>query len=176
MFISLPGIGNIATINPQIANALTTAYAYHDLEKKQTYRGGGYTERHIIPVWNTVKRFSSAVPLEVEIASILHDIVEDTSFDLNLVRQNFGDKVSDLVWRLTDEPGLSRIERKSKTYPKIRMDKWAILIKLADRYVNTLGSEKKEMYQKEFASFKKNLYISNMWETPWSELEKITKE
>src|SRR5688572_4658584 len=99
----------------QLEKALTLARQMHN---NQPYRGKSYVDGHIIPVLKKVQQYTS-IP-EVLVASVLHDIVEDTSVSLAYIRQEFGATVADLVWRVTDEPGLTRVERKLKTYPKIR--------------------------------------------------------
>jgi len=166
-------IAGVTDHRPAIESALSISVRYHDYQNKQTYRGGSYTRNHIIPVWRKVRE--SRPPLYVEVAAILHDIAEDTEYSVDLVRRDFGAEVADLVWRLTDEPGGNRALRKARTYPKIKANKWAVLIKLADRYINTKGSEKKEMYQREFDSFKKNLYTPGVWNAQWKELERVTQ-
>jgi hypothetical protein len=41
--------------------------------------------------------------------------------------------VAELAWRVSDEPGETRAERKAATYPKIRGCPRAVVLKLADR-------------------------------------------
>lgn len=42
-------------------------------------------------------------PREVVVAGILHDVVEDTDCEIDLIRKSFGKKVADLVLALTQE-------------------------------------------------------------------------
>ncbi len=140
----------------------------------QPYRGKSYVEGHIIPVLTKVGEFTS-LPY-VQVAAVLHDIVEDTDVHLSYIKKEFGEGVADLVWRVTDEPGLTRLERKLKTYQKIRASMYATLIKLCDRYVNTDGSTKLDMYRKEFPAFKQALWRPGQWDSLWKDLERITNK
>lgn len=87
-------------------------------------------------------------------AAYLHDVLEDTSVSIDELTDEFGAEVADLVWRVTDEPGRNRKERKVKTYPKIKGNRGATLIKMADRIANVhQGGSLVSMYQKEHDEF-----------------------
>lgn len=100
-------------------------------------------------------------PISTErIAGILHDVAEDTDVTLEDIEKYFGLPVKDAVWRVTNEPGVNRVERASKTYPKMVTDE-SIAIKLADRIANvenslTSGSRFGLMYLKEHQTFRIN--------------------
>jgi (p)ppGpp synthase/HD superfamily hydrolase len=88
----------------------------------------------------------------------LHDILEDTPLSYNDVKKEFGEKVADIVYDVTDELGKNRKERKERTYPKIRANHDAILVKICDRIANANNSKKLnkrmfEMYKKEHRDF-----------------------
>ena len=110
---------------------------------------------------------------DVIAAAWLHDVVEDTGVSVDQIRQMYGDKVAQIVWAVTDEPGVNRAERKKNTLPKIAQDKDAALIKLADRVANVMASQGDErrlaMYRQEQPAFKSALKdiapYSDMWET-----------
>lgn len=154
----------------KIQSAMELAREKHS---HQTYRGGvgSYYYKHILQVLRVVKEYTTKP--EVLIAAVLHDIVEDSDVSLEEVENLYGKQVRDLVWRLTDESGLNRKERKLKTYPKIRGDKFAVLIKLADRYINMKGSEKLKMYQYEYPDFRNALYVHGQWDALWDALDKL---
>jgi (p)ppGpp synthase/HD superfamily hydrolase len=100
------------------------------------------------------------------VAAWLHDSLEDTNLDYELIRDRFGDEVAELVWRVTDEPGQNRKERKAATYLKTRQDEKAIALKLADRIANVRASKQNNpklfrMYAKEQPEFSQAL-------RPWS--------
>ena len=52
---------------------------------------------------------------QAQIAGYLHDVVEDTPVQLEAVRREFGDKISECVALVTDEKGANRKERKRRT-------------------------------------------------------------
>lgn len=92
------------------------------------------------------------------IASILHDTLEDTPLSYNDIKKAFGKEVAEIVYCVTDELGRNRNERKEKTYPKIRSNWKATVVKICDRIANINQSkeynrELYEMYKKEHSLF-----------------------
>jgi guanosine-3',5'-bis(diphosphate) 3'-pyrophosphohydrolase len=123
-------------------------------------------------------------------AGHLHDAVEDAPDESsgdkirNLIMDQCGDDVLDLVLAVTDEPGANRPERKLKTYPKICRAGWrAVALKVSDRIVNMLASACDEfpyrapMYAKEYKDFR--LYLRGVGlgiqplQQMWSRLDEI---
>lgn len=81
-------------------------------------------------------------------ATLLHDVVEDTSVSIEILRQRFGDEIAALVdgvTKLTKIKFESRAEAQAENFRKMVMamvkDIRVIIVKLADRYHNmgTLG-------------------------------------
>lgn len=115
-----------------------------------------------------VKYFLEGIRCEEDIvvAGILHDTIEDSDLSYNDVKIIFDEDIAEIVYAVTDELGRNRKERKEKTYPKIK-DNWkAVLVKIADRFANASHSKdhnKKmfEMYKKEHAGFIDALYNDN---------------
>lgn len=111
--------------------------------------------------------------LPILIASWLHDTLEDTATSYSDLKNIFGIEVAEIVFCVTDELARNRKERKQKTYPKIRSNSKAVIIKVADRIANVKygvekGNEKFiEMYRNEFEDFQKELriyrHIDDMW-------------
>jgi (p)ppGpp synthase/HD superfamily hydrolase len=96
------------------------------------------------------------------IGAWLHDSIEDTDLTKHEVEAEFGSDVADIVWRVTDEAGGNRKERKARTYPKTRESEDAIILKLADRIANVesslvTGGDLLHMYRKEHAYFTESL-------------------
>jgi (p)ppGpp synthase/HD superfamily hydrolase len=96
------------------------------------------------------------------IACILHDTLEDTSLSYNDIKKAFGKEVAEIVYCVTDELGRDRKERKEKTYPKLKANWKAVVVKICDRIANVSQSEEYntglyEMYKKEHNAFYFNL-------------------
>jgi len=93
-----------------------------------------------------------------------HDLVEDPKLTArDLLLAGASRVVVNAILALSDEPGANRAERKAKTYPKIRKDRWALIGKLCDRIANveygiaTRNMEKHLMYLGEFPEFERQL-------------------
>lgn len=112
-------------------------------------------------------------------AAWLHDVAEDTATSLTEIETVFGADVSDIVQRVTDEPGANRKERKSKTYPKIRTHRGATIVKLCDRIANVEASKanpkKMSMYLSEHPEFRKALFVPGIADPLWLRLETLLK-
>ena len=117
---------------------------------------------------------------EIFVAAHLHDLIEDTAVKGHHIAELFGADMATLVWRVTDEPGENREDRKRKTYPKIREDKRAIILKLADRIANMECAKKDNrgvfnMYVREYEDFRNALFdpeekdpvVRELWHSLW---------
>ncbi len=94
------------------------------------------------------------------VASVLHDTLEDTDLSYNDLKKAFGEEVAEIVYAVTDELGRNRIERKNKTYPKIRANWKAAVVKICDRIANMEQSKRYnqrlfEVYRNEYTDFRK---------------------
>lgn len=71
-------------------------------------------------------------------ASLLHDVVEDTEYTLDEIKQRFGELVFSLVKELTNDPiemgGVSK--EKYLINKMLNMTSWGLVIKLCDRLHN----------------------------------------
>jgi (p)ppGpp synthase/HD superfamily hydrolase len=162
-------------------SARTMAVAAHG---DQRYGEQPYSD-HLEEVVAVLHRFGASLENEATapllVAAWLHDSVEDTALGHEEVAVTFGPVVADLVWRVTDEPGRNRKERKAATYPKIAADETAILLKLADRIANVESSIRYElrlleMYRKEQQSFQAALRPhcqSELAERMWAALDEL---
>ena len=128
--------------------------------------------------------FSQEVFPKLHIAAYLHDILEDTSCKQSEITEEFGSEVSDLVFRVTDEPGSNRVERKRLTYPKIAPSYLAVVLKLADRIANMQRSivhrfeESKYIreYIEEYPEFRGTLKTPDTDpEEMWNHLDRLMK-
>lgn len=115
---------------------------------------------HVLEVKAIAEKHSA--PSEVLIACILHDTIEDTDTTYNDIKKIFGMEVAEIVYAVTDELGKNRKERKRKTYPKIRKDIRAVIVKLCDRIANVRHSKTGthghySMYARENEEFLKSI-------------------
>lgn len=153
--------------------------------KNQTYGDGNDAKPyiiHLISVSDILNRFGFySIDYErgriLQIASLLHDTIEDAGIKFKDIEKSFGKDVAEIVYCVTDELGRNRKERHEKTYPKIRANRNAIVVKLADRIANVEYSSKNrsrqmDMYRSEFQDFKHHLYNGENIEM-WNHLEKI---
>lgn len=152
--------------------------AYFAISKhgNQTYDGYPYYF-HLEQVVDVLKEFEFTEDKYI-ISGYLHDVMEDCDASYNDIKETFGEEVAEIVYAVTDELGRNRKERKSKTYPKIKANNDAIVVKLADRLANLRNSIQKkpqmaEMYSKEFEVFKKELFDLHHYEARrlWDEIE-----
>lgn len=145
---------------------------------------------HLLAVIEVLERFGYKISesnFDIKVANLLvaawlHDVLEDTVLTKAHLVYDFGEEITQLVWKVTDEPGKSRKEKKQATYPKIKSDIWAIVLKLADRIANVeAGLKMKQqgnknlfnMYQKEYSDFRQNLYTDEGPSAMWAHLDSL---
>lgn len=116
----------------------------------------------------------------IRIACQGHDLGEDAGATREkLLAAGFPARSVDIIMAVTDEPGETRKERKLATYPKIKRDRLAIIVKLCDRIANVefaltqVRGGKSRMYKKEHAEFERQLRDRNdsQLEPLWKHLE-----
>lgn len=96
--------------------------------------------------------------MAILVSCALHDSLEDSELSYNDIKKAFGEEVAEIVYCVTDELGRNRGEKKQNTYPKIR-DNWkATVVKICDRIANVSHSkkynkERYKMYKDEHESF-----------------------
>lgn len=142
-------------------------------------------EHHLQMVGEILRRFGfhseNDDHFPLLISAWLHDSLEDTDLTKAEIEAVFGNEVADLVWRVTDEDGANRKERKAKTYLKLRESEQAIILKLADRIANVESSLQNNpgllrMYAKEQFHFSESLKPFSQSEKSfkmWEHLEKL---
>jgi guanosine-3',5'-bis(diphosphate) 3'-pyrophosphohydrolase len=119
--------------------ALTFATTAHAGQKRKNSRDDYIT--HPIRVAERLERegFSE----ELVCAGYLHDVVEDTVYELEDIEKNFGKKVATLVAAHTEDKSKSWKERKQHTIDTIKSaDKEVKYLIIADKLDNLLGLEK----------------------------------
>lgn len=137
---------------------------------------------HLRQVVDVVRKFAGEEPLLLA-AAWLHDSIEDQNLKYSFIKEYLNEEVAKIVFAVTNEGGTNRRERHEKTYPKIRENIDARIIKLADRIANishsiaTKNISKYNMYKKEMGIFKyflhDDLVLSNIEVEMWRELDKL---
>lgn len=142
-----------------VARARAVALRHHG---DQRYGDKPYAY-HLEQVAAVLTRFDLGTP-ELLAAAWLHDVLEDTGATAaDLAAAGIPARVIALVEAVTDEPGATRDERKSKTYPKTAALRDAVALKLADRIANVEagkleGGGKVAKYAREQPSFHAGLH------------------
>jgi guanosine-3',5'-bis(diphosphate) 3'-pyrophosphohydrolase len=107
----------------------------------------------------------------------LHDTLEDTALSYNDIKNEFGGRVAEAVYAVTEEKGRTRQERKPVAhYEAIRANPDACIVKIADRSVNVeeskqSGSRMLEVYRNEHQQFKEKLCAPAMCDSLWAHLD-----
>ena len=151
----------VAAYNPELdRDLITRAFRFAAQAHEGQQRRSG--EDFVLHPWGAAK-ICAQLRLDDETiaAALLHDVVEDTSTDIDDVREEFGDEVAKLVegvTKLTRVHFQSREQAEAENYRKLIMamaeDARVILIKLADRLHNLreieyLGKQKQMQKAKE---------------------------
>ena len=122
-----------------INKAIYWAKKYHGNQKRKS--GEPYYS-HPLEVAYMISDYK--LKTDIVVASILHDIIEDTEVNVEMIQGTFGQRIAEMVDRLTrDRPDGSKLsveEIIANAYKK--QDEEVLLIKLFDRLHNldTLGS------------------------------------
>ena len=95
-----------------------------------------------------------------------------------MLAAGFPSEVVVLAWRLMDEPGKDRCEKKSATLPKIAEERRSVIGKMADRKANGLSSRREKpvkfaRYCEEYPQFRSELFDATDTDLAhaWAELD-----
>ncbi len=141
--------------SPSEMKQLRSAYELAALAHKEQRRKSG--EPYIIHPIAVARIASEELSLDVNsvMAAFLHDVVEDTPYTVEQIKEQFGEDVAYLVKVLTKEKrdysqGSSQIENFKQMLGSMNYDIRALLIKLSDRLHNmrTLSSMRPEKQMK----------------------------
>ncbi len=132
---------NLRTFNPEL---ITKAFWFSYNAHKDNYRASG--EPYFNHPYEVAMIVAQEIPLDdISVASaLLHDIVEDTSFTLEDIQAEFGEKISKIVDGLTKITGIFEsgnhnvveAENYRKLLIALSTDVRVILVKFADRLHN----------------------------------------
>ena len=165
---------------PLIIKARDYAIARHSAIN-QKYGEFPYEFHLLMVVNNTIRFIHLLTPEEAEmavVASYLHDTMEDTGATYNDIKKEFGKKIANVVYNLTNEKGKDRKERAFRTYPGIASCKISTFVKNSDRLANTehsytSGSSMYKKYVSEYPVYKYALQNKDHgFAEQWEALEK----
>ena len=146
-----------------------------EIHKYQKYGEYPYA-KHLNDVYLNLLKYDITDPA-ILAASWLHDAIEDTDTSYDFIKEHINEEVADIVQAVTNVQGVNRKERFAKTYPKIRKNPKALILKLADRISNIescIINKNKSllvMYVKEHKFFKKELKSNSKNSDLWGKLD-----
>ena len=117
---------------PRLLEALDFAAQRHSAQRRKGPDAAPYVN-HLIEVAMLCASVAGVEDVEVLIAAVLHDVLEDTPTSAAEVEERFGARVRALVEALSDDKSLPRPRRRAITLEELpRMDALVKVIKLAD--------------------------------------------
>lgn len=130
---------NLSNVNDDL---ITKAFKFALEAHKHDLRASG--EPYIYHPYEVAMIVVEEFPLDdiTVVATLLHDVVEDTDFDLNLMMKEFGKEVTEIVDGVTKISGIFKGQdiTKAENYRKMLLsmvkDVRVILVKFADRLHN----------------------------------------
>jgi guanosine-3',5'-bis(diphosphate) 3'-pyrophosphohydrolase len=120
----------------QVLAAALFAAERHSQQRRKGQAGTPYIN-HLLEVAHLISQNSDPADINLLVAALLHDVVEDTPTSLADVEQRFGSDVAGLVAEVTDDKSLPKETRKAlqvQNAPK--KSSRAQMIKLADKISN----------------------------------------
>lgn len=132
-------------MNDRIKKAHEFAKEKHK-DQKRKFTGENYLT-HLENTANLLWSVEEDAEIDMLVAALLHDVVEDTSTSLKEVDQNFGPTVMKLVEELTTDNEKQTTEGKDVylTGKIEKMSEKAFTIKLCDRLDNVMGLKDKSV-------------------------------
>jgi guanosine-3',5'-bis(diphosphate) 3'-pyrophosphohydrolase len=130
---------NLPSVNEDL---VTKAFGFALEAHKHDLRASG--EPYFTHPYEVAMIIASEFPLDdiTVVSTLLHDVVEDTDFDIDLLAKEFGKEVADIVDGVTKIGGIFRGHdiTKAENYRKMLLsmveDARVILVKIADRLHN----------------------------------------
>ncbi len=119
-----------------ILSAASFAAEKHRDQKRKGSPGYPYIN-HPLEVANLLANVGEVDDVDVIVAAILHDTVEDCGVSYDEIEGQFGRKVADLVSEVTDDKSLPKVERKRLQIEHApHLSHGAKQVKLADKISN----------------------------------------
>lgn len=119
-----------------LAEAYHFAAAKHVMQRRKGVAAEPYVN-HLTEVADLVARATDGADLDLVVAAVLHDTVEDTDTSPEEIAARFGARVAGLVGEVTDEKSLPKAARKqAQVDHAAHASPGAKIIKLADKTSN----------------------------------------
>ena len=119
-------------ILPRLLEALDFAAERHSAQRRKGPDAAPYVN-HLIEVAMLVARVAQVEDVEVLMAAVLHDVLEDTPTSRDEVAARFGPRVCRFVEALSDDKSLPRKQRRQITLEHLpEMEALVKVVKLAD--------------------------------------------
>ena len=119
-----------------LLHAASFAAQRHTGQKRKGERGEPYIN-HPLEVANLIANIGGVTDIDVLMAAILHDTVEDCGVTGDEIEEKFGNTVAGYVLEVTDDKGLPKHERKQLQIEHApHLTYGAKVIKLADKISN----------------------------------------
>ncbi len=117
---------------PRLLEALDFAAQRHSAQRRKGPDAAPYVN-HLIEVAALVANVAQVEDVEVLMAAVLHDVLEDTPTTSGEVSERFGERVCRFVQALSDDKSLPRRKRRELTLEELpNMDALVKVVKLAD--------------------------------------------
>lgn len=117
---------------PELLSALDFAAQRHSGQRRKGPDAAPYVN-HLIEVASLLSRVAKVADVELLMAAVLHDVLEDTATSAAEVEARFGERVRALVEALSDDKSLPRSERRRQVLEHLPSASREVkLLKLAD--------------------------------------------
>lgn len=121
---------------PSLLDAIEFAAIKHKKQRRKNKDQDPYII-HPIGVANLISKVGQVNDVNVLIAAVLHDTVEDTKTTFEEIEQKFNTKIANIVREVTDDKKLDKVERKKlQIIHASNVSYEAKLVKLADKLHN----------------------------------------
>ena len=121
-------------------NKLLEAASFAAVSHTGHHRKGNNQEpyiNHPLEVANLLANVGGVDDIDVLIAAVLHDTVEDVGVTREEIAERFGERVADIVMEVTDDKSLPKAERKRQQVEHApHLSPEAKLVKLGDKISN----------------------------------------
>lgn len=160
--------------NEKVIFAREYASRLHNLQR--------YGKHLFIKHLNDVYKVATRMEVEDEailVSCFLFNTVEENKVTIGQISYQFGKEVADIVNRVTNNLGSNPQETAQKTYPKIKGNEKATILKLSERIakvemtINEKDHNLVRNYQQEYKKFKELLKTDGIADKFWNHLDKL---